>query len=227
MLLKSYSLDYDRDPNTGEYGFTFGLQLDYPTVATDGILVAHDIVEHVNGLDNIGTIADELQALSGVWLTRASNGDLRRDGIGSMVAPDDSVWADVLNMGGMVHSGQSSLVMRRKPKKDPYLSVDWCEHLMSDIDQLRDHVESETGDRPSRKWCSKYLDTVAYHLIKGETAYHKKFKKLTHKYGYYSPNTLFWSIAEGVDLALPYEPYHGIDIEIKGCDARVSIREDY
>lgn len=52
---------------------------DQPSVATDGYLLAHDIVEHVNGINEIGGIGEELQALGGFWRTRGQYGDIRRD----------------------------------------------------------------------------------------------------------------------------------------------------
>lgn len=47
--------------------------------ATEGRLVAHDILEHVNGLDCIGSVADEIEAIGACWHIRGSNGYFDRD----------------------------------------------------------------------------------------------------------------------------------------------------
>jgi len=40
--------------------------------------IAHDLVEHVNGLEAIGTIGDELMALGAMWKCRGQWGDMQR-----------------------------------------------------------------------------------------------------------------------------------------------------
>lgn len=44
------------------------------TAAYIGGLVAHDIVEHCNGVENIGSVEDEVLALGAVWFTRVDTG---------------------------------------------------------------------------------------------------------------------------------------------------------
>lgn len=59
---------------------------DYSYSENDHILsprmVAHDIVEHVNGWQNIGTVEDELEALGTAWYTRGQwNTDITDAGL--------------------------------------------------------------------------------------------------------------------------------------------------
>ncbi len=42
----------------------------------EGVLIAHDLLEHVNGVHNIGSVWDELEALGGIWQVRARHGEL-------------------------------------------------------------------------------------------------------------------------------------------------------
>jgi hypothetical protein len=42
--------------------------------SSSGYLLAHDLVEHQNGPEAIGSVADELEALGGLWYTRGSWG---------------------------------------------------------------------------------------------------------------------------------------------------------
>lgn len=71
-LEDSYILTARTDDMTGELGLTFE---DVPQFAelfsaSEGRLLAHDLLEHVNGLKEIGTVADELQALGAVMYIR-------------------------------------------------------------------------------------------------------------------------------------------------------------
>lgn len=49
-------------------------------VDRDGMLTAHDILEHQNGAKNIGSIRDEMEALGGGWQVRGRWGDMCREG---------------------------------------------------------------------------------------------------------------------------------------------------
>lgn len=42
----------------------------------EGVLIAHDLLEHVNGPREIGSVWDELEALGAIWQVRARHGDL-------------------------------------------------------------------------------------------------------------------------------------------------------
>ena len=49
--------------------------LDFDVAMTvDGQVVAHDIVEHCNGIENIGSVEDELEALGAILYVRGVNG---------------------------------------------------------------------------------------------------------------------------------------------------------
>ena len=65
---------------TGETGFEIHGQRNTNGmfVGTTGILVAHDLIEHVNGIEMIGGLGDELMALGGIWETRGQWGDMWR-----------------------------------------------------------------------------------------------------------------------------------------------------
>lgn len=42
----------------------------------DGSVIAHDLLEHQNGVSNIGPVWDEMEALGGIWYCRGQWGDL-------------------------------------------------------------------------------------------------------------------------------------------------------
>lgn len=45
-------------------------------VCRGGTLTAHDLLEHQNGLANMGAVWDELEALGGIWQVRGRHGDM-------------------------------------------------------------------------------------------------------------------------------------------------------
>lgn len=70
---------------------------DSPFIDINGIGIAHDIVEHVNGVSNIGSIEDELQALAGIWLTRGQFDDMMRPNE-SIYHPSYHIASEMLNL---------------------------------------------------------------------------------------------------------------------------------
>lgn len=63
----------------------------------DGTLLAHDLLEHQNGVNNIGPIWDELEALGGLWFVRGRWGDLMTDQM-SYYSPAHNIASDIANM---------------------------------------------------------------------------------------------------------------------------------
>lgn len=61
----------------------------------DGLLIAHDLLEHQNGPEHIGPVWDELEALGAIWQVRGRHGDLQN---GSMHSPDENLASDVARM---------------------------------------------------------------------------------------------------------------------------------
>jgi hypothetical protein len=77
VTLIAASDEYDNDP-----GLMIKSSRGYDGAMADrgeGLLIAHDIVEHQNGLEAIGPIWDELQALGGIWHARGRWGDMMQE----------------------------------------------------------------------------------------------------------------------------------------------------
>lgn len=96
----TYKLNTIIDQQTGELGLVLdGIDLslnDYhPIVTTEGILIAHDILEH-NDISKIGRIDQELEALGATWLIRGQYGNLTKQY--SYYSPNESIAQDILRM---------------------------------------------------------------------------------------------------------------------------------
>lgn len=66
--------EFDRKPGLALKGSP--TNLDGFMADRDGIMIAHDLLEHVNGPRQIGSVWDELEALGAIWQVRARHGDL-------------------------------------------------------------------------------------------------------------------------------------------------------
>lgn len=87
MTQKVLKLEVIDCPVTGEIGLAavgFPVHDDYVAV-TSGFVLAHDLIEHPNGIDKIGGVGDELEATGSIWYTRGRHHDLQR--------PDRSIYS--------------------------------------------------------------------------------------------------------------------------------------
>jgi hypothetical protein len=99
MKAQRVILTVAEDHELGGYGLLIdGMHGDDINPAQSGLLVAHDLLEHVNGTAHIGTIDDELEALGGIWFVRGQHADLTRDGSGSMYTPEENIASDIVRM---------------------------------------------------------------------------------------------------------------------------------
>ena len=198
------------DQATGELGYSLAhtLEIDYPMVATEGALIAHDIIEHVNGIEKIGTIADELQAVAGVWRTRGQFADIRCDNVGRMHSPQDNVLSDVLGMGRAVHEGSASLIMREYDVEQAHEDPDYgdlLEYLTPRM--IQEYIESETSEACGIEWCKEYYETTLYHFAKGWAAHVEQHPEA------FKANNHYWGMAQALDPWMTPE-YEGQQIQL-------------
>lgn len=66
-------------------------------VATQGRLVAHDLLEHLDGIDKIGDLEDELRALGALMYVRGWSYDWGRYSVGEVIASDLSFLFDQMD----------------------------------------------------------------------------------------------------------------------------------
>lgn len=71
------------DEPTGELGLGFLGHTSHEALLGDreGGLIAHDLLEHQNGLSRIGDPADEVEAMGGMWFVRGQHGYLNERSI--------------------------------------------------------------------------------------------------------------------------------------------------
>lgn len=204
------------DQSTGELGFKLeGVpSFDYPTISMEGSILAHDILEHVNGLDSIGTIEDELLALGGVWFVRGQYEDIKRNH--SMHSSLKHICSDIVNMGHIYCINESIRVgLGQSMAIGDY---DIHETAMEIIDTARPMlIEELEGSEYTSARLEHYLN-AAYHLMcQGWEKAEERFKG-AELYA----NTIFWRIAEAIDDAIinssyDFEIIEGAQIKLEWC----------
>jgi len=204
-MSKSSILIVKQDQQTGEIGVVVdGVSVNgSPMVAREGILVAHDLFEHVNGLKNIGTVGDELEALGGIWYIRGRHGDIRRDGLGSMYTPTESIGSEFTQLYPYYHrSGHYGIPVPRTYKHD-------ADEDFKDI--INHGKESTKGESEYYEWnCNnlkQFCQDTKHFLRSG-------YNKAKRKYQHTNINMLFWDVAEAVDEICNYIEFEGQEFKL-------------
>ncbi len=214
------------DNATGELGFCLSelRSQDEPSMATEGLLMAHDLIEHVNGVKNIGSIPDELQALGGIWFVRGQFNDISRNGRGSMHTSYQHVASDVTRMA-----------------RDWCYSDDWmpltipkrlrCNHLDNLIEiaaigkhnaMLGEYPEIEREDQVEFKdRLATYWRCVLPLMVRGFNKAARRWKSAIHA------NSQFWNIANALDPYVKHPECEGQQLLLRWGSGEATCEEHY
>ena len=192
--MKTFILTAKIDNETGELGYLIkGTPvIQYPMVANESLLIAHDLLEHVNGLGKIGSLDDELEALAGVWFIRGQHGCLRRGGGGSMCTPQDNISSDVLNMARIYNDGVN---FRTRVPQTRACSEDdtFNEIIQKAKDDIRGGIDS---DDINQSRLDVYFNACLHYMRAGWSKVQRRFKRYSSN-RFYATN-LFWEIEQAL-----------------------------
>ena len=198
-------LEAYKDDETGILGLTIiGVPRNgYTNAASEGALIAHDLIEHVNGLSHIGSIDDELEALGAIWYTRGQWGDLNRDGRGSMYSPEENIASDVVRMfRDHVDGGQH---VSYAPFRTHAVNADSaleCILEYADKSYLGEFSDPDSIYEAKNIWPA-YREIAFKRMRRG----YAKARRRWEKEGRFAASNRFWAIAEAV------QPYCNPDFE--------------
>lgn len=187
-------LDVIEDRNLGGLGFAIpGMPRNDSTNPGNGLQVAHDLIEHVNGAHLIGTIDDELEAIGAIWYVRAEIGDLTRDGTGIMHSPEHHAASDISRMFVDYINGHDA---RLKPART---TSHYCDSSFKSIIAIAARMAmDETHDAGDQHLYRAEWGRFANAALAGlRTGYRKAYRKY-EKHGRHYANRLFWEIEEAV-----------------------------
>lgn len=193
--MKTYLIVH-RDRETGELGFLpEGVRLmDYPMVATQGLLVAHDLIEHQNGPRAIGGLWDELEALGASWWVRGQFNDLSRNGVGARYSPEENLGSDVANLSAIWEDLELSLATPPTTRAGDY------------EDGLQGIIEAAVKDaRDNDRPMDPEFRRAAIHWMRsGLRKARRRWRGRA-----ITANRTFWDIAQAVDRVINEIEYEG------------------
>lgn len=179
--------------------------IDTPMAALEGRMIAHDLIEHINGVEAIGSIDDELEAFGACWFVRGQYSDMSRSPYSSG-DPTQGLGRDVAFLGEFFMRGVD---FREAPPRTHECIAD--DSLSECIGNGEQYLKSELEyyDEPiNRKRLNQYIEGCLPFMRRGYRKAKKKYDKGT------IGNTLFWNIAEAVDRIVDYVEFPGQEFEL-------------
>lgn len=192
----------------------------------DGTLIAHDLLEHVNGAANIGTVWDELEALGAIWYVRARHGDLLT-GRPNYHSPESNLASDVSRMfRDWIHNESKycgprfERIGRRKHWEDESFQtiLDIAAHEIKQESEYSDD-ESDLDSLPD------YLDLALRRMRAGYRKAVKRFERRGASQ-FYAGNQ-FVAVREAVNAALTEVEYEGQEFILSYGDGEARVRPVY
>lgn len=179
---------------TGELGFyvhgtprTHGM-----FTGTSGVLVAHDLIEHVNGLGMIGSVGDELMALGAIWKVRGQWGDVVRGEVGSALSSEQHIAGEIPELYGHFHRGVPMRMEAPPTEGEKFLYEVWDAIADEAIKMVRG--DWTTDDEYSFETWEEFLSLGRHLFVAGGV-------KLEEIWGTnaLAANSQFWSIHDEVE----------------------------
>lgn len=205
--MKTVILEARIDREMGDLGYMVKgtKMIEYPMVSREGMLIAHDLLEHVNGVDSIGSIDDELEALGGVWYVRGEFADISRGSrAGSRYSPEENLASDVLNLAMIYNSGVNfrTPVPETEEHSEDVSFESIIEIAKRDIENELD--EEDRDDERLEQYFAAVLHYMRHGYDKASTLYPEQ----------YMVNNLFWAIAEACDPYVEHADMEGQLLEL-------------
>jgi len=221
--MKKVILVAREDREMGELGWLAkGTKLmQYPMVATEGRLIAHDLLEHPNGVDSIGSIDDELEALGGIWYVRGHYCDLSRNKYSSNYSPEESIASDICKLCTYYMQGVDFHTPVPRTKAHDY-DDSFREIIEIGIKQLRDELECWGQEDIDWARLQEYRDACIHYMRSGARKTKKRFPNQN------SVNSMFWLIAEAIDNSFkPVFEYQELKLSYDMTELRACAEEHY
>lgn len=176
-----------------------------------GTLIAHDLLEHVNGTEYIGYVWDEMEALGAIWQVRGRHGDLMTGR--SVYGPARSIANDFVRMFNEDHSGEYIPPTHRIGRSMPHLYDEDFQDIIkyAQEDLRREYDEATEAD------FDEYLKDALPRLRRG-------FRKAERKYGSgFDGYEMFRRVKDAVGVITP--DYEGQEFRLAYSPDRAYVEE--
>jgi hypothetical protein len=207
----------------------------------DGLLLAHDIIEHQNGHKNIGTVWDELEALGAIWYVRGQWGNMMQDRP-SYHSPEVSIASDVTRMFGEFSADPDFGPGGLKAGSRPHDHDESFESIVAiaRADIPREHRDMGHGNKEQEDengWDSDlhalFADYLTLALHRMRIGFRKAKKRFEAKgASRHNAGNMMYSIKEAIQEVAPHLDYEGQEFVLtytsKGATCRpISEPEEY
>jgi hypothetical protein len=177
----------------------------------NGLLIAHDLLEHVNGPKHMGPVWDELEALGAIWQVRGRHGEMMTE-TRSYHTPQVNVAADITRMfeGWLMEPQQGSTRTKAHEYDDDFRDI---------LEIARRDIPREFNDpRPTSEQVEEYLSFALHRLRTG-------FRKAERKYGtHFEGANLFQAVRDAVKAVMPMVDFEGQEFILTYGDGEASCR---
>lgn len=172
-----------------------------------GRLIAHDLLEHQNGVSQIGCPRDELQALGGVWNVRGRWG---HDIGGRLYTPAQALATDVLQVAIDAYSWEPHQLTTR-----PH---DYDDDFREILDHARPMIIAELPDFP----VTAYLEEALHHLRTGFRKAERRYRR--HRF---EGLNLFTAVQRAIEPHAKHIQFEGQRFRLSYGDGEARCEEVY
>lgn len=172
--------------------------------ATNGSVIAHDLLEHPTGAAGIGTVHDELMALGGAWYVRGQNGAVHGRTVHWSSEPVEAFAREVARQIGITIERGAALFLGYGKKPAKWRAVSDEEREVNSgicdgqLNRIADHAASRAGFMVPHEYVAAHANDALHYLRKGAriaSERHGNAKRACE---------LFWNVAEAVEPMIKY-----------------------
>lgn len=225
-----------------EYDSTPGLIIkgtpSFDDLMTDrnGLLIAHDLLEHQNGVEPMGTVWDEMEALGAIWYIRGQWGDMMTD-TRSYHSPAVNVASDVTRMfsqwldeGCFWGPGGPRVGSRAHDFDEDFREI--VEIARRDIPREFNDMGRGDPDEDSNGWNQDMRDAFPEYLQFALHRMRSGFRKAQRRFerggaSRWNGHNLFYAVKEAVKQAARHIDYEGQEFRLSYGDGEARCVEIY
>lgn len=180
----------------------------------NGVLIAHDVIEHMNGLRNIGTVWDELEAFGAIWHVRGRWGDLMNG---------STYYSPTVDMGSEI--GRFFEPWLTEPPGPP-MPNGYASDQDEDFDAILTIARSTVlGEAPHN---DLPLDRLPAFLAEAKARLRLGYRKANRKYGNrFRGNNYFLQVRDAAAKAVKMVDYEGQEFVLRYCEYDATVRPIY
>lgn len=160
-------------------------------VCTTGALLTHDLLEHINGFGEMGTIEDEIEALGALFFVRGQDFRIEDKG-NSMHSSEHIIARDIQNI--LTQDIEKPVRCIRESNWDVCIA-----EIIRELDKV---IDSDIKTPELYK-------SIATYLTRGYNKAKRKYENV------YSMSNAFWNLANRIDRYLQFCSYEGQEFILK------------